>query len=296
MTAESLALWERFPPRTVPLSWPETCQSRHEVAERLLAAPFLPAARSACEDHRLGVLKILDWLEMQPGDSWQDRWNAPGSGRDGPGGWRRAAVAALSGHGGPGQREERIFSALGKGTAQLIAGDVIRPPLEWLITERGRDRLAPGMGRGRDPEGMARLQALRESGGCDSNASMAITKIAIVMAAKGGLVTGITVGDCLELIKTGREIYPGISTGPRHSPYFYQMLHALGVFPAGAPPTVRMFATAITGKATVEQMVDRYDLACRPVRDLLVDYLRDRQPGIDYVTLNGLATVLALWF
>ena len=57
-----------------------------------------------------------------------------------------------------------------------------------------------------------------------------------------------------------------------------------------------MFSSLFTGQLTVEQMVDRYDLACRPVRDLLVDYLRERQPGIDYNTLTGLATALALWF
>ena len=82
----------------------------------------------------------------------------------------------------------------------------------------------------------------------------------------------------------------------RHSPFFYQMLHALGVFPPGAPPTVRMFASVITGKLDAGQLVDRYDLACRPVRDLLADYLRERQPGVDYITLNGLSAVLALWF
>ena len=57
-----------------------------------------------------------------------------------------------------------------------------------------------------------------------------------------------------------------------------------------------MFSSLFTGQLTVEQMVDRYDLACRPVRDLLVDYLRERQPGIDYNTLTSLATALALWF
>ena len=40
----------------------------------------------------------------------------------------------------------------------------------------------------------------------------------------------------------------------------------------------------------------RYDLACRPVRDLLIDYLRERRPAVDYNTLTGLATALALWF
>ena len=116
------------------------------------------------------------------------------------------------------------------------------------------------------------------------------------MAAKGGMVADITVGDCLELVRTSREVFPGPSRSTRHSPFFYQMLHAAGVFPASAPPTVRMFNSLFTGQLTVEQMVDRYDLACRPVRDLLVDYLRERQPGIDYNTLTSLATALALWF
>ena len=116
------------------------------------------------------------------------------------------------------------------------------------------------------------------------------------MAAKGGLASDITVGDCLELVKAGREAFPGVSVNGRHSPFFYQMLHALGVFPPGAPPTVRMFASVITGKLDAGQLVDRYDLACRPVRDLLADYLRERQPGVDYITLNGLSAVLALWF
>jgi integrase len=43
-------------------------------------------------------------------------------------------------------------------------------------------------------------------------------------------------------------------------------------------------------------MIDRYDLACRPVRDLLVDYLRERQPGIDYSSLVSLAITLGKRF
>ena len=130
----------------------------------------------------------------------------------------------------------------------------------------------------------------------EATAAPAIEKVALIMAAKGQLVAGITVGDCLELVRTSREVFPGPSRSTRHSPFFYQLLHAAGVFPADAPPTVRMFNSLFTGQLTVEQMVDRYDLACRPVRDLLVDYLRERQPGIDYNTLTSLATALALWF
>ena len=116
------------------------------------------------------------------------------------------------------------------------------------------------------------------------------------MAAKGGAVRDITPGDCLELLKHCREVFTGDGQANRHSPFFYQLLHTAGVFPAGAPPTVRIFSTRFPGQLTPGQLVDRYDLACRPVRDLLADYLRERQPGVDYNTLTGLASALALSF
>ena len=116
------------------------------------------------------------------------------------------------------------------------------------------------------------------------------------MAAKGGLVAGITVGDCLELVRTSREVFPGPSRSTRHSPFFYQLLHAIGVFSADGPPTVRMLHPGYQGQAAPEQLIDRYDLACRPVRDLLVDYLRERQPGLDYTSLTTLASHLGLLF
>ncbi len=50
---------------------------------------------------------------------------------------------------------------------------------------------------------------------------------------------------------------------------------------------MRAFRTA--GQLTPEELVDRYLLRCRPVRDLLVDYLRERQPALDYTSLKGLA-------
>jgi hypothetical protein len=151
------------------------------------------------------------------------------------------------------------------------------------------------MERVRDPDGFAALaDAANASAVGYSTTRAALEHIAIIMAAKGGRVRDITPGDSLELVNDFGEIFDDSSSG--HGPYFYQMLHAIGVFPAGAPPTVRMFNPRFQGQLTVEQLVDRYDLACRPVRDLLVDYLRERQPAVDYKSLTGLATVLALWF
>ena len=164
--------------------------------------------------------------------------------------------------------------------AQLIGADVIRPGLGWLMATSSPLRIANEMGRVRDPAGLPGCGTFREGrGGRGVHRRSRDEKVALIMAAKGGMVADITVGDCLELVRTSREVFPGPSRSTRHSPFFYQLLHAAGVFPADAPPTVRMFSSLFTGQLTVEQMVDRYDLACRPVRDLLVDYLRERQPA-----------------
>lgn len=297
LSAEALALWQKFPPRIVPASWPATRQPRGKVVARLLAPPFAAETSQDRCNRKLALLKVLDWLELHPGRTWQERWDATRASVDGRPDWRRTLLGELAAAGNLGPRGERTFKILGLGLAQLIGADIIRPGLGWLMATSSPLRIANEMGRVRDPAGLARLREFRQAATVgEATAAPATEKVALIMATKGGLVADITVGDCLELVRTSREVFPGPSRSTRHSPFFYQLLHAAGVFPADAPPTVRMFNSLFTGQLTVEQMVDRYDLACRPVRDLLVDYLRERQPGIDYNTLTSLATALALWF
>jgi len=293
LSAEALALLGKFPARTVPASWPATRQSRGTVVARLLAPPFEAATSQDRCNRKLALLKVLDWLELHPGRTWQERWEHATSGdRD----WRDVLMRELSDREHLGDRGARLFKVLGPGVTQLITADVIRPSLSWLMTPSPQ-RIANETERVRDPAGFARLREVRDAGTFGNSAVVpALEKVALVLAAKGGTVADITVGDCLELLKTSRDVFPGPARSSHHSPFFYQALHAAGVFPATAPPTVRMFSSLFAGQLTVEQMVDRYDLACRPVRDLLVDYLRERQPGVDYNSLTSLATTLALWF
>ena len=120
-----------------------------------------------------------------------------------------------------------------------------------------------------------------------------LCRIATIMAAKGGGVRDIVVGDCLELL----EHISGTGAGnrrKRNNLSFYQALHTLGMFPDDAPSTVRVFRTR--GQLPVEELIDRYDIACRPVRDLLVDYLRERQVGLDHSSLRHLAYQLGRLF
>ena len=101
----------------------------------------------------------------------------------------------------------------------------------------------------------------------------ALSRIALIMAAKGGTVRDITVGDCLELL--GRRA-GSIGGRPAVQPVLLPAAARAGVFPADAaahgadvqqPPA----SSASSNSSTAT------DLTCRPVRDLLVDYLRERQ-------------------
>jgi hypothetical protein len=71
-------------------------------------------------------------------------------------------------------------------------------------------------------------------------------------------------------------------------------LHTMGVFGPGAPATLRELRTG--GQRTPAELIDRYQLACRPVRDLLVEYLQERQPALDYSSLDALDHMLGRLF
>ena len=202
--------------------------------------------------------------------------------------WRELAASWLRATGWASGNPRTDFIALGRGVLPLICGDVIRPSLSWLLDPETPKNLAAEMARSRDPGGFAALAALaRTDPASAATKDLAARRIATILAAKGGMIADTTVGDCLELLGA---LTAG-SGGSNTSPYFYQLLHALGVFPATAPPTVRAFRTP--GQLTAEQLIDRYPLACQPIRALLIDYLRERQPAVDHATLRSLSRALA---
>jgi hypothetical protein len=278
----------QFPPRPAQEWWPATAQSRQETLRRLTSPPFLPDSKRTAAERRRGTAKMLRWLSSFPGDTWQQRWEASRA-EDHPGGswvqlpvrWlQENALAGASSGGGE----------LLSGLLMLICGDVIRPGLAWMLT-RAHSRLARVMAHTRDPAGFARLRELAESGPPSSleDARVTATRVATLLACKGGVISGITVGDCVELADTQRRVH---ARGGQRKADLYLRLRALGIFPAGAPATIRAFGMA-QGQLTIEELVDRYRLQCKPVRDLLVDYLQERQPALDYASLDAISSSLA---
>ena len=284
------AMAHSFPPRPAPACWPATRLARDEAMALMTSAPFAAESADAQRRRAIGVELFLEWLAAIPGQTWQQRWRHVEADVAGTA-WRRARTAWVAGRGQPASWHQD-FMALAQRTA--ISAEIVRPSLAWLVSgPLSNGSLVRVLRSTRDPEGFARLAEH-----CDGDPGVSakarghtLYRAALIMAAKGGVVGDINVGDVLELLEAEADAPGGISDG---ATLFYRMLQGSGVLGAGAPPSLRQLRT--TGQRSPEQLIDRYGLACRPVRDLLVDYLKERQPALDYNTLVRLANLLGRLF
>ena len=282
------SLLDRFQPRPAEKIWRVTRQPREQLLDRLLSPPFRVDNTQSQANRKAGAAQLLDWLESMPGETWQDRWAA--SGAEDAADWRALPARWL--RDGNRIRDDRgpEVSRLGTGMILLVTGDALRPGLPFLLTFTSR-HLTAEMARTRDPEGFARLEDLCGTVPDSPMATRAFRRITAIMASKGGLAADITAGDCLQALHLMNEMF---DRGADRNAYFYQLMHATGAFPADAPASVR--TSLARGQLTPGQMIDRYGIACRPVRDLLADYLEERQPSVDYATLRNLAQRLGSVF
>ncbi len=221
---------------------------------------------------------LLEWLQEQPGHNWQERWLASGADAagerwaDGPACWlQRQGKYSRTGL-------ETMTSAL----IILVGADVVRPSLAWLFTGGKKRKVARNMIWSRDTAGFDRVDRFcrQDPGITDDAREHIVFRLAVIIAAKGGTMADITVGDLLESL----DVEYSLRGERRLGSAAFRVLRELGVFGPGVP-TLREITS--NGQLAVEELVDRYPIACRPVRDLLVDYLKERQPSLDYSTLRG---------
>ncbi|MFI1349559.1 tyrosine-type recombinase/integrase [Streptomyces lydicus] len=275
------ALRKAHPPRPAPDDWPG---SRQKYGETLscLNELFADVPKNTRYIRRRGAGNLMGWLQAFPGDTWQQRWKASQLEEDG----FDIAHAWVRNH------QDRVTDyELMTGVLALACADVIRPSIPWLLTRRSR-HMREIVATHRDPEGFAALEAGAAKGVWSAKLGyQARTQISTIILAKGGTVRDITIGDCLELREVEAEA--GMSGSGRS--LFYLWLKELDYLPPDAPATLRDFNRR-AGQVSIERLVDRYQLKCRPVRDLIVDYLTERQPALDYTSLEGLSRNLAQLF
>ncbi|MEV0580837.1 site-specific integrase [Streptomyces sp. NPDC050392] len=281
------ALREKFPARTPAVSWPATQAPRDEVVHRLAQHPFTAQNEATTRSRCRGVRYVLSWLEAQPGATWQERWTSTGAENLPKEDWLDLPRQWFTRTQGLVLRD----SQLSPGLLMLICGDVIRPTSAWLLG-RTSQHLGRAMASARDPEGFDLLSAQAASDKVPPAVlRIARHRISVILARNGGSISDITVGDCVDILEAQDVTHA--ATGDRTA--FYRLLHRAGVFPPDAPSTIRAF-TAGQGQLSVAEMIDRYEIACKPVRDLLVDYLCERQPALDYTSLSAVSRVLGSLF
>ena len=288
------AMWQpardRFPARPVADAWPAASRPRREVIGELTGPPFILGLAGSQRARRRGIGLLLDWLEDQPGTTWQERWVASGADGLGPG-WRSVPGGWLRDHGYDAPwRLTGLSAALGV----AIAADLVRPSLRWFVAGgAARGVLVPVFSAARDPAGFALLRQLSDDdpGVSAVAGKLALYRAAVIAAAKGGGVGQITVGDVAELLALEAAV---LRRQAVKAEVFYRLLRAAGIISDAAPPSLRQLRAL--GQRTPAELVDRYQISCRPVRDLLVDYLRERQPALDYSSLLQLTQILGKLF
>jgi site-specific recombinase XerD len=241
-----------------------------------------PGAATPVGNRTLAVRRFLADLESHPGGTWQERWDAS----DLATGGRRLGMKGT---------DEIAPSRASVGMKLMFCLRVIRPTLPALRMHRVRDyadlfRVAEG-----DPqldrfyEQVSAVEAshrVRLGGVFDVACALTVYGIRFAELTPESLLHyawecrrhGVTFS-----YRFGHDTFGGLLV--------WQVLHAMGHFPPGTPPSIR--AATMRGRLTVEEMVDRHAIANRAVRQVLIDYLHRRAGELDYSTLKGLVARLA---
>ncbi len=273
-----------YQPRTPAATWQQTEQRREAVCERLLAPPFQSANRQVRGINQRGLTALLEWLERQPGDTWQDRWLASGAdtaGRD----WINLPTQHRA---GPDGVAPRMRAELLGGVRLLLLGQVIRPGYRWLLRYRPTYLLDEAR-RHLDPAGFARLWTHCQATGRRNpdDHRNAFNRITWILLNKGGQIRDITVGDCIELDTALCEHQRGRDN---RRPLSYTLLREIGVLPPDSPP--KLHAVRMPGQRSAAELVDKYGIQSPSIRGLLIDYLSERAADLDNTSSIHVANAL----
>jgi integrase len=247
--------------------------NRAELA-RLLAEDNAALGRGASalqrRHHGLGLL--LRWLEHADGSSWQARWEQLGE----PADWQAAAGATSK------------WQRLGMTAAltSLLCHRILQPSYPWLVRQR-LQTLQALLFAATDRGEHARLVAVgRRAGMSATMLGQALSVLSYVLVHTGHRLDQLTTADLLAYGQARRALgKPNLGVVAAQ-----QLLYDLGIVDQPAPTKGVGWRV---GQRTMAELVDRYPIAYRPVRDLLVRYLEERAPAMDYASLPALARRLA---
>ncbi|MGW5564471.1 tyrosine-type recombinase/integrase [Streptomyces tendae] len=258
---------------------------REDVLALLPLSPVWPAqdysnGRVLGRNRLIGAGQVLDWLLTHPGDGWQARLRAAGAdrGKD----WIEQLLARTgNGHSYQGRR-----STLLSGLNSMFISRIVLPDYEFL---RGYKAMALFKDIQRMfPPGT--LEQMRRHG---SELGMTGRHVdeGLRVISKMILYTG---RDLSQL--TAEDVFEARAWGRRAIGYSYDGTHSAWDLLRGAAVihSKDTLKDALRhGQRPTAELVDFYNLQSTSVRNLLVRYLEERRPGLDYGSFVGLARDLA---
>lgn len=267
-TTTSTAVAGRPPPHSAPgVLDRRACN----VEELLLAVPDLANNASL---RRQGLQQLLNWLQTNPGEDWQQRWDNAHADE---------TVLVWIREGSANQGKVRTA-----GLNTLLLLRVVHPSY-LVFTAFPFKNLYKIAERVSEAEQFRRLHpAVLQTGCSPESAAHAVVVLTRIMLSRRKHLSDINHTDLLHYADVVR------STGRRavglHSAY--HLLRALGVLDQAVMPATQ----PRLGQRSPAELVDRYRVRCSPVRDLLVRYLTERSPALDYLSLNTLSAALVQTF
>jgi len=249
----------------------------------VVAEHFIPSGRNLYLSRR-GMLELAGHLSAFPGSTWQERWEASGHDRgDGP-------VGDLAGDDLP--YRGRLNVAAGHAFAMRL----IRPSLLGFRAHKFTCYTPWFRSVAQDPrleEFCQRADRLPVSQGRRTRAKF---DVCCALTVFGIDFEDLTPEAFLFYAAESRK--HGLVDGRKSAAFAgtlaWPVLHQMGQFPASAPRTLR--AAVTRGQLTIEELVDRHKLRNKEVRDLLVEYLRQRSADLDYSSIQTLTNLLVKLF
>jgi integrase len=218
---------------------------------------------------------VLDWLEGFPGDGWQDRWLLSGSDEQGRS-WGPAGLTA------------RWRNRLTTGLGVLIVLRAVRPGYPWLSASRLLG-VYDSYRRHNQAQAFTELASLAGQRGVTEHEAEALNALTRMVIVTRKDLRALDAGDFTGYATARRDCGRKIAS----LPLAYELLRGIGGL-RDAPHTWQQVQAR--GQLTIAELVDRYPLACRPIRDILVHYLAERSAVLDYGSLANQAQMLASLF
>lgn len=224
-----------------------------------------------------GARRVLEWLATWPGEGWQQRWVAAGA--DHGLGWIDELSAGDS-------RSANINRAeLCAGLNWLFLARVLRPGYDFFTHFKAfvLFELAPQV---ISPDLFARIDAAAQA--------TQLPDWDLVLARNALVKACLHAGKDLEAV-TGEDLLQCRAWACRHRKKVkglyaaWDLLAAIGVL--GKDTSLR--DAVRQGQRSTAELVEFYGLRSRSVRDVLVRYLDDRRPALDYNSLRRLVGCLA---